>query len=157
NDRAIIRLPQPLRWGVARLISGRRAKVARSIYDKLGGGSPLLANTEAQARALEAALGSAFRCFIAMRYWRPFSRVTVREVAAWGPDRIVLLPLSPQFSTTTTASSLDDWRRVARQTGLTAPSTAVCCYPTEPGFIAALVASARSVLAELPAGRRVRV
>jgi len=85
NDRAIITLPQPLRWFLARLISGCRATVAREIYAKIGGGSPLLANTEAQARALDAALGPDYRCFIAMRYWHPFSRETVREVAAWQP------------------------------------------------------------------------
>src|SRR5476649_2656446 len=51
NDRAIIALPQPARWLLARLISGRRATIARAIYDQIGGFSPLLANTEAQGRA----------------------------------------------------------------------------------------------------------
>ncbi len=56
NDKAIISTPQPLRWLLARLISRRRAPIAREIYGKIGGGSPLLPNTIAQARALERAL-----------------------------------------------------------------------------------------------------
>ena len=73
SDRAIIRLPGILRWPLARLIARRRAKVAREIYERLGGASPLLANTEAQARALETELGEDCRCFVAMRYWHPMS------------------------------------------------------------------------------------
>src|SRR5246127_2621117 len=110
SDPAIIRLPTVLRLPLAKLISWRRARVARNIYSRLGGGSPLLANTEAQARALELMLGSDHRCFIAMRYWYPSSVETAREVAEWGPEEIVCLPLYPQFSTTTTASSLASWR-----------------------------------------------
>jgi ferrochelatase len=62
-------------------------------------------------------------------------------VAAFAPDQLVLLPLYPQFSTTTTWSSLQDWYRAARSAGLSAPSTAVCCYPVEPGFIDAAAAA----------------
>jgi protoporphyrin/coproporphyrin ferrochelatase len=87
--------------------------VARNIYARLGGQSPLLANTEAQARALEAALGPGHRCFVAMRYWHPLSPETAREVAEWAPDGIACLPLYRQFSTTTTASSLAAWRIAA--------------------------------------------
>ena len=115
NDPAIIRLPQPLRHLVARLLSGRRAKVASEIYDRLGGGSPLLANTQAQAVALETALGARqTRVFVAMRYWHPLSSETARAVREFAPDRVVLLPLYPQFSTTTTGSSCVDWARAAR-------------------------------------------
>jgi ferrochelatase len=138
SDPAIIALPAWLRWPLARLIARRRSKMAHDIYDYLGGGSPLLANTQAQARALEARLGRDDRCFITMRYWHPLSEETVREVKAWEPDEIVCLPLYPQFSTTTTASSLAEWRRAAAHQGLDAPSRAVEPYPTAPGFIAAL-------------------
>jgi protoporphyrin/coproporphyrin ferrochelatase len=109
NDQAIISLPQPLRWFVARLIARRRAPIARAIYDKLGGASPLTVNTVAQAAALERALGGNERVFVAMRYWRPFSAETAAAVKAWQPDEVVLLPLYPQFSTTTTGSSLAVW------------------------------------------------
>ena len=88
NDPAIIGLPAGLRWLAAKAIAARRAPQAREIYARLGGASPLLANTEAQARALEARLGEeigparAARCFIAMRYWRPDATEAVRAVAS---------------------------------------------------------------------------
>ena len=71
NDRAIIGLPQPLRWLLAKLISARRAPIAREIYAVMGGSSPLLANTVAQAEGLEARLGDDFKTFVVMRYWHP--------------------------------------------------------------------------------------
>lgn len=138
SDSAILRLPTPLRLPLARLISWRRSPVAREIYRKLGGSSPLLANTEAQARTLEETLGPGFRCFVAMRYWRPLSEETAREVANWAPEEVICLPLYPQFSTTTTASSLKAWHDAAARHGIARRAHAVCCYPTEPGFIAAM-------------------
>jgi ferrochelatase len=149
-DPAIIGLPNPMRWLVARWISGRRAPVAREIYDQLGGGSPLVANTEAQAQAVEHALGPGFKCFITMRYWHPRAAEQVQAVKAWQPDRVILVPLYPQFSSTTTASSLREWRREAKQAGLRVPETVLCCYPDQPGFIAALVERVREGLAQLP-------
>jgi ferrochelatase len=146
SDPAILTLPRWLRWPLARLIAWRRSKVARDIYDHLGGGSPLLANTRAQARALEARLGEDDRCFVAMRYWHPLSEETVREVKVWEPDEIICLPLYPQFSTTTTASSLAKWARAAARQGLDAPSRAVEPYPTAAGFIAALARSITPLL-----------
>jgi len=151
NDPAILRLPQPLRAGLAWLIARRRAPVARRIYAHLGGGSPLLANTRAQAAALESALAGAgitARVFIAMRHWHPMSEATARDVAAFGPDELLLLPLYPQYSTTTTASSLRAWKRAAAGAGLSAPTWAVCCFPTEEGFIGALADLTRAGLAE---------
>src|SRR5271169_5558577 len=135
KDPAIIRLPGPLRLPLAWLVARGRVKMAREIYARLGGASPLLANTEAQALALETALGDRYRCFVAMRYWHPTSEEAARAVAEWAPDEIVCLPLYPQFSTTTTASSLADWRRAATQQGLNRPTQSVCCYPTASGFI----------------------
>ena len=153
NDRAIIAMPQPLRWLFAQLISRRRAPIAREIYRQIGGRSPLLEQTRAQAAALEKALGENHRVFIAMRYWHPFSRQTVREVMAWAPDEVVLLPLYPQFSTTTTGSSLTDWRRQARRAGLVAPCQVVRDYPCAPGLIAAqagLIGAALDKLQDQP-------
>lgn len=137
SDPAIIDMPWPLRSLLARLIAHQRAPEATAIYQHLGGGSPLLANTRAQADALQAALGGESRVFIAMRYWRPFSPEVAREVAAWEPDEVVLLPLYPQFSTTTTGSSLRTWSRAAKAAGLTALSRAICCYPTAPSLVEA--------------------
>lgn len=139
NDPAIIGVPQPLRWLLARLISARREKFAQDNYARLGGGSPLLPNTRAQAEALGAALATQglgeTRCFVAMRYWHPFVAEAAAEVASWRADRIVLLPLYPQFSTTTTGSSLRVWRAAAEAIGLRAPTTLACCWPDASGFV----------------------
>ena len=157
SDAAIIRVPQPIRWLLAKLISRRRAPVARDIYARIGGGSPLLPETEAQAKALEAALGSDYRVFIAMRYWHPFTREAVAAVKQWGPDRVVLLPLYPQFSTTTTQSSLKCWHREAAKAGLSARTETVCCYPAAEGMIEGFADGLRRGLAEASGFGRVRV
>lgn len=142
SDPAIIASPGPVRWLLARLISRRRAPVAREIYRQIGGRSPLLPETEAQAGALQEALQDIgeVRCFIAMRYWYPFVEQTARDVAGWRPDRVVLLPLYPQFSTTTTGSSLTAWRTAAKAAGLEADEHVLCCYPADRGLIEAHVA-----------------
>lgn len=142
NDPAIIGLPTLLRWPLARLLARRRAKVAREIYAHLGGRSPLLKLTTAQGEALEKSLrgrGLEARVFICMRYWHPMGDAAAAAVGAFRPDEVVLLPLYPQFSTTTTLSSMRDWRRAAARHGLDRPDRPVCCYPTEPGWIAAQV------------------
>jgi ferrochelatase len=157
-DPAIIRVVKPLRWLIAKLISRRRGSLARANYALMGGGSPILPETEAQAAALETALGSKgiVRVFIAMRYWHPLSLETAREVKAFKPDRIVLLPLYPQFSTTTSASSLDAWRKTAREVGLDGIDQAtVCCFPRNNGFVAAHAATIGAALAE--SGPKTRV
>jgi ferrochelatase len=150
NDKAIFRLPQPFRAWLAAFVAKRRAPIAAEIYRHLGGGSPLLPNTEAQAAALHAALGGAddIKIFIAMRYWHPFTAQTVADVQSWNPDEIILLPLYPQFSTTTTASSIGAWRETARSMGLKIPTRTICCYPFETGFIEAMARLIAPVLAE---------
>jgi ferrochelatase len=129
NDKAIIAAPQPVRWAIASLISTTRRKSAQANYALMGGASPLLRETEAQANALEGALmarlGDETKVFVAMRYWRPFIEDAARAVKAFGPDEVVLLPLYPQFSTTTTGSSLEAWSRAYRGAGV---SRAVCCF-----------------------------
>jgi len=98
RDPAIITAPAMIRYPLAALISTTRAKAARANYAIMGGGSPLLPETSAQARALEAELkarGRDARVFISMRYWNPLAKATAREVAAFQPDEIVLLPLYP--------------------------------------------------------------
>ena len=146
NDPAIVRRPQPLRWALARLISWRRKTEARRIYRRLGGKSPLLEQTEKQARALEAELGDPWiKVFVAMRYWHPMTEEAVRAVARFDPARIVLLPLYPQFSSTTTASSFRAWDRAA-EGEIGAAVTRFCCYPDEPGFVTASAARIAEIL-----------
>jgi ferrochelatase len=148
SDPAIISLPGWLRLPLARFIASRRTPKARGIYEKIGGGSPILGQTEAQARALEAALGPEheWRGYVCMRYWHPMTERVVASVRRFAPDRIVLLPLYPQFSTTTTASSFDAWKKAAT---FKAATVEIESYPTEPGFIGASVDLVKQGLAEL--------
>src|SRR5260221_3929109 len=150
SDPAIITLPNPWRWLVAQLVSRRRPPVAQEIYQKMGGSSPILPNTEAQADGLIQELDDLgqVRSFICMRYWEPMTADVVRAVKEYGADEIILLPLYPQFSTTTTASSYKLWQEEAARQGLTTQTKLICCYPTEPGFIQALVHGTATGLAE---------
>jgi ferrochelatase len=140
RDPAIIGLPAPMRYPIAALIAGTRTKLAKANYALMGGGSPLLPETEKQARALEADLAERFpdaetRCFIAMRYWKPLTDQAAKAVKAFAPDELVLLPLYPQYSSTTTGSSLKAWERAYRK-GPDRVST-VCCYPTNEALVQA--------------------
>jgi protoporphyrin/coproporphyrin ferrochelatase len=145
TDPAILRVPFFVRPLLARIIAYARAKPASAIYALLGGRSPLLELTEQQARALEQALSELdARCFVAMRYWHPFSLETARAVLAWDPDEVVLLPLYPHYSTTTTGSSLSAWREAAARVGLVKPVTTLCCYYSDSGFVAATAALVRA-------------
>ncbi len=136
NDRRIITVPAPLRLLIAALISTTRAKMAKANYALMGGRSPILPETQAQAGALQKRLSAnddaAFRVFVAMRYWKPFAAETAAEVQAWGADEVVLLPLYPQFSTTTTASAEEAWRKVFK-----GPTRTVCCYPANTQLVTA--------------------
>ena len=145
TDPAILRVPFFVRPILARIIARARTAPATANYAQLGGKSPLLELTQLQARALERALPDMeARCFVAMRYWHPFSLEAAREVKAWDPDRVVLLPLYPQYSTTTTGSSLTAWRDAAARVGLAKPVTTLCCYHSDNGFAAASAAMVRS-------------
>jgi ferrochelatase len=155
SDPAIITLPAWLRLPLARFIAARRTPKATEIYAKIGGSSPILGQTEAQARVLEEALGNEheWRGYVCMRYWHPLTEAVVRSVKRFSPDRIVLLPLYPQFSTTTTGSSVKAWTAAAGE--LKAPTVSVESYPTEPGFIRASVELVKQGLAEAKGAPRV--
>lgn len=141
NDKAIIGAPNPIRWLLAKYISAKRAPIAREIYRQLGGKSPLLEQTQDQAAALEKLLGNDFKVLIAMRYWHPFADQALQEAKEWGAERVILLPLYPQFSTTTTGSSLKQWHQLAADSF--AETRTVCCYPVEPGLVRAMAARIR--------------
>jgi len=138
NDPSIIPLPTPLRWIFATLISTLRAKKSRGYYNRIGGKSVLLPETLAQAEALQhaaAPLAQDTRVFVYMRYWHPMAREVVTSLKAYNPTRIVVLPLYPQFSTTTTGTSLTALAREAERQNLATPMEVVCCYPTAEGFV----------------------
>jgi ferrochelatase len=157
RDPAIIQAPGLVREGLAWLISTTRAKEAKANYAKMGGGSPLLHETQKQAAALKTQLRARLpdwdiRIWPAMRYWNPLTEDVAAEVRAWAPDECVLLPLYPQFSTTTTASSLKRWRDAG------GPETrAVCCYPSEPAFLDAHAALIRKAWEQAGRPEQVRL
>jgi ferrochelatase len=159
NDPAIIGAPKPIRWLLAKLISGRRAPIAREIYSHLGGRSPLVPLTEDQAHKLSEMLNSDHvhvDVHIAMRYWHPRAEAVVQQLEKNKPDEIVLLPLYPQFSTATSGSSIDEWHALAGHMGI--KTHTICCYPTEQGFITAsrkLLTPAIRTAAKHPNGFRV--
>jgi ferrochelatase len=83
-----------------------------------------------------------------MRYWHPFSHETAVAVRGWRPDAVVLLPLYPQHSTATSASSFTAWREAAARAGLAADTTALCCYATDAAYVAAVAALVRDAWQE---------
>jgi protoporphyrin/coproporphyrin ferrochelatase len=103
---------------LAKLISTTRTKKVQHHYCVIGGGSPIRRLTEQQARALQFRLrhdGLDAHCFVAMRYWHPFTREAIAQLRRAECKEVVLLPLYPQYSSTTTGSSLNEWRRQFRQ------------------------------------------
>jgi protoporphyrin/coproporphyrin ferrochelatase len=103
---------------LAKLISTTRARKVQHHYCVIGGGSPIRRLTEQQARALQFRLnddGFDAHCFVAMRYWHPFTREAIVQLRRAECEEVVLLPLYPQYSSTTTGSSLNEWRRQFRE------------------------------------------
>lgn len=132
NDKWIISVPQPMRAAIATLISTTRTKSAQANYALMGGGSPIVPETRRQAEALQAALAGRpeeIRVFLAMRYWRPYAADAAAQARDWGADEAILLPLYPQFSSTTTASAMEAWAKVWRK-----PTRTICCYPAGDDF-----------------------
>lgn len=109
SDPEIIRLPfvwlqKPLAW----LISTTRARKSQENYKMIGGGSPLRRITEEQAQALQESLrqrGQDVQVYIGMRYWHPFTEEAIARIKRDNIDRLVILPLYPQFSISTSGSS----------------------------------------------------
>jgi ferrochelatase len=139
SDPAIIDLPAVARLPLAAVVARLRARKARANYALMGGASPLLAETAAQAAALQGALHARLadaevRVVIAMRYDAPMSWAAARTVADFAPDEVVLAPLYPQYSTATTASSLAAWRAV-----YPGACRAICCWYDNDGLIEAHV------------------
>ncbi len=157
SDPMILRVPAPVRWLLARLIAWRRAPVARDIYDQIGGASPILQETEKQAAALQERLGDGYRTFVSMRYWHPFATETVRKVVEWGPDRVILLPLYPQFSTTTTKSFSQTWKNAAKSAKFEVSMAELCCWPEEKGFVTAIIGRIQASLTKLPEDQPFRI
>lgn len=149
SDPRIIGLPWGVRHLLAWIVSTARGPSARANYAKMGGGSPLLGETRKQAEALERRLnrraGTEARVFVGMRYWKPFIPDAAKAIRAWGPDEVVILPLYPQFSSTTTLSGFDAFDRA-----YDGPSRRVCCYAANDRFISTHAKIVESWLKRLP-------
>ena len=160
SDPFILRVPWLVRICLAWFIARRRSRIAAGIYDQIGGGSPILEETRKQAEALERELSDSqesYRVFVAMRHWHPMAEEVAFDVADWQPDCTVLLPLYPQFSTTTTQSFLGAWKRSAGVAGLAVPESVICCWPELAGFANAMARRISDALERLPEGTRTRI
>ena len=140
NDPAILNLPTFLRYPLAKLISKRRAPVAKKIYEELGGSSPILKLTKEQSKALEIKLNQTrteneYKCFIVMRCWNPRAKDVIKEVQLYGPEEVVLMPLYPQYSAATTGSSIKEWKDICKKNNYKVKTSTICCYPTDQNFI----------------------
>ncbi len=166
SDREIIELPfgaalQPV---VARLIARMRGPSVRRNYQRIGGGSPQLRITRAQAAALEEQLNAGlgghrdFQVFIAMRYSRPSSADALEAIAAAGIRRIVTLTLFPHWSKATTGSSQNEFARALadpRWAGRFEVSH-IDHYYDDPVYLDALTATVRDAWDAIPGERRNR-
>jgi ferrochelatase len=122
------------RQPLARLISSTRAKHVAHHYAEIGGKSPILEHTLRQAAALETELRQTCeaRVTVAMRYWKPYTQTAIAELERFGAERIVLLPLYPQYSKTTTGSSLNEWSRHWKGA---APVHVIQDFYRDPGYL----------------------
>ncbi len=154
-DPDIIRLPwrglqKPLAW----FISTQRYKKSRGYYEKIGGGSPLRKITDQQARALEGALasrGTSVRAYVGMRYWNPFIEEALEEIRRDQITHLIVLPLYPQFSVSSTGSSLNRMIALAGKDGQNLPRTSVICrWENDENYITALTASISETLTRFP-------
>lgn len=139
-DPAILNLPNFLRYPLAKLISKRRAPIAKKIYEELGGSSPILKLTIDQSNELEKKLNqndgkNSYKCFVVMRCWHPRASNVIYDVMAFNPDEIILLPLYPQYSAATSGSSIKEWKDVCLKNDYKTKTSTICCYPTENFFI----------------------
>jgi ferrochelatase len=144
SDPEIIRLPvsamqKPFAW----LISSLRSAKSRQAYRSIGGGSPLRRITKQQAQELQTSLrqkGVDATSYVAMRYWHPFTESAIADLKANGVDEVVVLPLYPHFSISTSGSSFRELQRL-RNTDPDFSRLPIRCIRSwydHPGYIQAL-------------------
>jgi protoporphyrin/coproporphyrin ferrochelatase len=145
---------------LARIISATRAKKVRNHYAEIGGKSPILEFTQRQARALEDELSRVVktRVFVAMRYWHPLTEEAVRAVESFAPDELVLLPLYPQYSRTTTGSSLNEWNRQMGSSALRQiPTRIIREFYSDANYLHSLSTQIDKSLSNFPPGEEVHL
>jgi ferrochelatase len=152
SDPDIFRLPlsgltqRPFAWLVAR----RRAPEAAKGYAAIGGKSPILDFTSAQATALASALGEGFAVHVCMRYWHPLTEEVVAVLKQKNYARVILLPLYPQYSITTTGSAYNEFRRQCEKQHYRAAITLVRQWYDQPDYQGAIVEMVRAEARKFP-------
>jgi len=138
NDPAIISIPSIIRYPLAKFISKRRAPIAKNIYKEIGNKSPILELTLKQAESLENNLikKGDYKCFVVMRCWHPRASTIIKKVKEYNPEEIILLPLYPQYSASTSGSSINEWNNLCKKENYKVKTKTICCYPTENNFLA---------------------
>jgi len=137
NDPAIISIPSIFRYPLAKFISKRRTPIAKNIYKEIGNKSPILELTQDQAKNLENNLKKEgdYKCFVVMRCWHPRAIDIIKKVKDYNPDEVILLPLYPQYSASTSGSSVKEWNDLCKKENYKVKTKTICCYPTENNFI----------------------
>jgi len=137
NDPAIISIPSIFRYPLAKILSKRRTPIAKNIYKEIGNKSPILELTQDQAKSLEKNLSGKgeYKCFVVMRCWHPRASDVIAKVKEYNPEEIILLPLYPQYSASTSGSSINEWNNLCKKENYKVKTKTICCYPTENNFI----------------------
>ncbi len=137
NDPGIISIPSIFRYPLAKFISKKRAPIAKNIYKEIGNKSPILELTQQQANNLEKSLSAKgnYKCFVVMRCWHPRAKDVIKEIKEYDPDEIILLPLYPQYSASTSGSSIKEWHDLCKKENYKVNTKTICCYPTQNSFI----------------------
>ena len=137
NDPAIISIPSIIRYPLAKIISKRRTPIAKDIYKEIGNKSPILELTQQQSESLENNLKKKgdYKCFVVMRCWHPRASQVIKKVKEYNPEEIILLPLYPQYSASTSGSSINEWNDLCKKENYKVKTKTICCYPTENNFV----------------------
>ena len=148
NDPAIINIPSIFRYPLAKFISKKRAPIAKNIYKEIGNKSPILELTQDQAKSLENNLSKKgdYKCFVIMRCWHPRASDVIKKVREYNPEEIILLPLYPQYSASTSGSSINEWDDLCKKKNYHVKTKTICCYPTENNFIASHISLIKKTL-----------
>ncbi len=151
SDRDIIRIgPAFLQPMIARFIARRRSKKVREYYKKIGGKSPIRELTEQQAAELEAALGTGYRCFVAMRYSKPDTAEALAAISREGITKVIALSLYPHYSRATVGSSINELERVVKKSSAPVSLSYIRQFYNNPAYIAALSEKVERGLAGFP-------
>ena len=146
SDHDIIQIPRLIQKPVAYLISKIRAKKTKEYYEYMGRKSPQKEQTLAQAKALQEALGDKYKVVVAMRYWHPFTEEAIKELFKENVEKIILLPLYPQYSKTTTGSSFNEFFRQYKKLNKNIPVIKINDFHNYPTYIKAMVENIKANL-----------